>query len=424
MAESLSFIAGPLAGSEQPLGSWAKVTLGRSPSCDVCLEDPSVGTYHCTIERKGLLFLLSDLDGSPGTSVNEKPVKTKYLLPGDVIGLGQSRIRFNFEDKGDANRTSLTLDKGTGSIPREQAEQRVLETARRIERKISTRILPPGGDRKTGESERRVLLLAKVSQIAISETDREALFRETVTAVRERLPAERGAIVLRGREGALAPALVQRGERDEPGTRIQIHRESVRKAVSEAVATAGDAEGRTYACVPLQGRRGVHGALYADVATGGARYDEATLHLLGVVGRLLAAAIERGELEEQAAAAIREAQLAEARARDVLDAVGDAILTLDLEGVVTVANATARDILGDPAGHPFVEFVPENSQAALGEALAAARGGEAAEVELRLRPGPAAVPVRLGARVIPRRRADGTLDGLVIVATPQGGWAR
>ncbi len=424
MAESLSFIAGPQAGSEQPLGSWVKVTLGRSPSCDVCLDDPSVGTYHCTIEKKGLLFLLSDLDGSPGTSVNEKPVKTKYLLPGDVIGLGQSRIRFNFEDKGDANHTSLALDRGTGSISREETERRVLATARLIERKTSTRMVAAGGERKTSEAERRLLLLAKVSQIALSETDREALFRDAVATIRERLPADRGAIVLRGRDGKLSPALVQRGEQDEPGSRIQIHRESLRKAVAEGVATAGDADGRTFACVPLQGRRAVHGALYADAPVGGARYDDATLHLLGVVGRLLAAAIERGELEEQAAAATREAQLAEARARDVLDAVGDAILTLDLDGVVSVANATARDILGDPAGRPLLEFVTENAHAALGEALASARGGEAAEVDLRLRRGPGAVPVRLGARVIPRRRADGTLDGLVIVATPQGGWAR
>ena len=67
------------------------MTLGRASDNDVVLDDPAVAQHHCHVERKGLLFQLVDGETSSGTTVNGKAIGAKYLLPGDIIGLGRTQ---------------------------------------------------------------------------------------------------------------------------------------------------------------------------------------------------------------------------------------------------------------------------------------------------------------------------------------------
>ena len=100
----------------------------------------------------------------------------------------------------------------------------------------------------------------------------------------------------------------------------------------------------------------------------------------------------------------------------MMESVTDgAILTIDVEGVIAIQNGAARALIGDATGRRLVECVPEADQPALGDAVAAARAGRAADLRLRLRT-PGGAPKKLNGRILPLLRPDRTLEALLLVA--------
>jgi len=82
-------------GQRLPVVSRAETTLGRSPECTIYLPDSSVSTTHAAITWRTGRWWIEDRDSLNGTTLNESPVeKATLLCPGDVIALGQVRLRF------------------------------------------------------------------------------------------------------------------------------------------------------------------------------------------------------------------------------------------------------------------------------------------------------------------------------------------
>ena len=89
----LTVVAGPDVGSIlTPQGD--TLTLGRSHTCDVVLRDEAVSRRHCTIERQGRGFVLTDLHTANGTFLNilRDRIEKRELKNGDEILLGKSRL--------------------------------------------------------------------------------------------------------------------------------------------------------------------------------------------------------------------------------------------------------------------------------------------------------------------------------------------
>ncbi|MEO5987470.1 MAG: FHA domain-containing protein [Candidatus Eisenbacteria bacterium] len=76
-------------GSEHmvTLGDGA-VRLGRSPECDIVLEDPGISREHAELVRTGEGWEVRDLGSRNGTFVNDEQVDRRRLSPGDVVRLG------------------------------------------------------------------------------------------------------------------------------------------------------------------------------------------------------------------------------------------------------------------------------------------------------------------------------------------------
>jgi len=70
------------------------LTVGREPTCDVCLDDPHVSRTHAALERRGGLVYVQDLGSSGGTFVNGNPAKSAELHQGDVVTFATVRARF------------------------------------------------------------------------------------------------------------------------------------------------------------------------------------------------------------------------------------------------------------------------------------------------------------------------------------------
>jgi FHA domain-containing protein len=74
-----------------------RTVLGRSSRSDFVVEDPNVSRRHAELQRRDGEWYIVDLDSTNGVSVNGKRVSNARLAPGDEIGLGTARIRFNID---------------------------------------------------------------------------------------------------------------------------------------------------------------------------------------------------------------------------------------------------------------------------------------------------------------------------------------
>ena len=68
--------------------------IGRSPGCDLVLEDPTVSRHHAELIRERDRWVLRDMGSTNGTRVNGWRVRRAVVAPGDVIALGAQRLRF------------------------------------------------------------------------------------------------------------------------------------------------------------------------------------------------------------------------------------------------------------------------------------------------------------------------------------------
>ncbi len=90
--------AGRLRGREFRLEK-PVATLGRAEESEIGLfGDPAVAPRHAIIQRAGTDFVLKDLTRDPGTFVNGKRIESAPLHQGDLIEIGNYRIRFNLRN--------------------------------------------------------------------------------------------------------------------------------------------------------------------------------------------------------------------------------------------------------------------------------------------------------------------------------------
>ncbi len=77
--------------------------LGRHRSSDVIINDPAVSRHHALIHCRDGRFTVEDTDSHSGILVNDRAVQGRTaLLPGDVITVGDSRLRLDVAPTDDA----------------------------------------------------------------------------------------------------------------------------------------------------------------------------------------------------------------------------------------------------------------------------------------------------------------------------------
>ena len=71
------------------------VSIGRSPSADVFLDDVTVSREHAVISRSGGGLVLRDLGSLNGTYVNRRRIEGDEVLEdGDELQIGKFRLTF------------------------------------------------------------------------------------------------------------------------------------------------------------------------------------------------------------------------------------------------------------------------------------------------------------------------------------------
>jgi hypothetical protein len=73
----------------------AGTTIGRSPECDIFLDDITVSRAHAEVREESGGFLISDSGSTNGTYVNRRLLEQPELLAdGDEVQVGKFRLAF------------------------------------------------------------------------------------------------------------------------------------------------------------------------------------------------------------------------------------------------------------------------------------------------------------------------------------------
>jgi len=73
------------------------VRIGRKPDNDIVMKNDSVSSYHAEILKRADKFVIADLDSSNKIVVSGKLVDKAPLEDGDIIELGEVRLRFTLD---------------------------------------------------------------------------------------------------------------------------------------------------------------------------------------------------------------------------------------------------------------------------------------------------------------------------------------
>lgn len=87
---------GPGSGKKLPLVPMT-MTVGREHDNNIELKDDEVSRYHARISHESGQYVISDLDSSSGTWVNDEKVLQQALKHGDKIRVGATELVIDFE---------------------------------------------------------------------------------------------------------------------------------------------------------------------------------------------------------------------------------------------------------------------------------------------------------------------------------------
>jgi len=84
---------GGRAGETFPVEA-EQTTVGRSPDCDIFLDDVTVSRRHAVVKRQGDRIEIEDLGSLNGTFLNRRRIETGELSDGDELQIGKYRLTF------------------------------------------------------------------------------------------------------------------------------------------------------------------------------------------------------------------------------------------------------------------------------------------------------------------------------------------
>src|SRR4051794_14463769 len=71
-----------------------RTTIGRSPDCDIFLDDVTVSRRHAVLFARDEGFVIEDQGSLNGTYVNRRRIESERLESGDELQVGKYRLTF------------------------------------------------------------------------------------------------------------------------------------------------------------------------------------------------------------------------------------------------------------------------------------------------------------------------------------------
>jgi hypothetical protein len=71
-----------------------RTTIGRSPDCEIFLDDVTVSRKHAVLTHRDNGFFIEDLGSLNGTFLNRRRIESGQLNDGDELQIGKYRLTF------------------------------------------------------------------------------------------------------------------------------------------------------------------------------------------------------------------------------------------------------------------------------------------------------------------------------------------
>jgi len=268
--------------------------IGRLPSCDLVLLDPSVSRQHASLRVVGSECHLRDAGSRFGTYLDTVALEGEvFLKPGATIKLGEVQIVLEQHvPETDLLSEQHQISDGPGTICRPMAD--VAFTG--------------GGDGHL------LRLLAEVGRTLLSSQSLVEVLNRVVDMAFSAVPAERAFLMLRDSADEALAARVMRHRDGTIPPNATLSRLVVRRVMRERVAMlAADATTdpglgmtdsilrfniRSFMCAPLWNRDEVVGVLYVD-SPRSAQFTPQDLDAFTALTNAAAVAIEQARLSGQ-----------------------------------------------------------------------------------------------------------------------------
>lgn len=268
------------------------MVIGRDPTCDLWVDDPSVSRRHARFVASGRRYSVEDLGSRNGTLVNGIQVHEKALDDGDVLDLGNVRVVYRGGGTGGDEQKVIVSDQAPN-----------LETASYTRR--------AGGPLQL--SQQRLEVLYELSGRLVSLKDRDQLLSDAMDICFEMLRFERGAIAvrtpggrgiewpvvrnLRGREGELTISRSTLARTLEKGEYVIITEDRHRRA--DPTVSMIELGIRSAMCVPLLYGDEIMGVIYGDRTSTSTVYTREDVDFFAGIARQVSIGLANARLMEE-----------------------------------------------------------------------------------------------------------------------------
>jgi adenylate cyclase len=298
--------------------------IGRAASNDITLPHSSISRSHASIEGKRDVWVISDLRSANGVLVNGTRIEHAQLRSGDVVSLGDIKLRFENMTTGtvvakaspelnshltqiiDQKSVARLLEQSRTKAPSESTEQRGDETKRidflRRENRLLTLLYQVSralGDKATVE-EVTECVLDLVLQIDGGERGYAMLLKEdsllgaqTPSANYNFLPAiirYRRTPSMDAPDMVLSRAIIQQVMQSKGPLLVMDAKQDERFSGSESMALSGM---QSAMCAPLASRDHLFGLLYVDNLSKRGTFTPDDLEVFAVIAAQAGLAIDR-----------------------------------------------------------------------------------------------------------------------------------
>ena len=206
----LVFLNGARAGAV--INIEGELIAGRSPDCQVEVPDPNASRHHLKVFLQGDKAMVEDMGSANGVFINEQKISSAELQTGDILRLGETRLRVQSKRQAGLGHSDSSLS-GTSFRMRESD----LNEDVNLSMSMSMIDMPKVQSANVDAVQLRLEAIMSVSEQLANITELEDLYEPVVDSLFKVFPqADRGFILLGNDVEKLEPvSMQQRGNRGD-----------------------------------------------------------------------------------------------------------------------------------------------------------------------------------------------------------------